>query len=169
MRLSTETIVAAAESPPMSAYSDDLLEEYSSPELQFRYPAAWELRKETENDDTLITVTADDCCFCVLRLMPARPRPPAVVRSCISALRGEYEDIEVTRPETRLSGLPTCSREATFTCFELLNAAGFASARGSRSTVLIWWQCTDHELPVARPLFDQLIQSVRIPSSRNLN
>lgn len=153
----------------MSVYSDDVLEEYSTPELQFRYPAAWEIREETENNDKLITITADDSCFCVLRLLPARPKPPAVVRSCISALRGEYEDLEVTRPETQLSGLPTCSREVTFSYFELLNAAGFAAVRGSRSTLLVWWQCTDHELPVARPLFDQLMQSVRIPSSRNLN
>jgi hypothetical protein len=153
----------------MSSFSDDIFDEYSTPELQFRYPAAWELHKGAVDDDTLITIGPDDSCFCILRLMPARPKPPAVVRSCIAALRGEYDDLEVTRPETQLSGLPTCSREATFSCLELLNAAGFAAARGSRSTVLVWWQCTDHELPVARPLFDQLMQSVRIPSSRTLN
>jgi hypothetical protein len=153
----------------MNSNPDDVLDEYRSNALQFLYPAAWELREETENDDTVITITADDSCFCVLRLMPARPAPPAVVKSCVTALRGEYEEIEITRPETQLAKLPTCSREASFSCFELLNAAGFAAARGSRHTLLIWWQCTDHELPVARPLFDRLIQSVKIPSSRKLN
>lgn len=149
----------------MHSPDDDLLEEYRSDQLRFLYPAAWEVSEDTSSADTVITITADDSCFCILRLMPGRPSPPDVVRSCIRALRGEYDDVELLRPEVSIDGLPTCSREATFSCFELLNTAGFHAARSRRATLLIWWQCTDHELPAVRPLFDRLIQSVRIAQS----
>lgn len=149
----------------MQSPDDDILNEYHSDHIHFLYPAAWELHQEQSDSDTVIGLTADDSCFCILRLMPTRPRPPEVVRSCIKALRAEYDDVELTRPETLIDALPTCSREVTFSCFELLNAAGFYSARNRHHTLLIWWQCTDHELPVVRPLFDRLIQSVRIRPS----
>jgi hypothetical protein len=149
----------------MSAPDDDILSPYDSQRIRFVYPAAWDLHEELSDSDTVISITADDSCFCILRLMPARPRPPEVVRSCVRALRAEYEEVELTRPEAIIDGLPTCSREATFSCFELLNAAGFYSARSRHDTLLIWWQCTDHELPAVRPLFDRLIQSVRIRPS----
>jgi hypothetical protein len=148
----------------MQVSDDDILDEYCSAHIRFLYPAAWELREEDDHTDTVITITADDSCFCILRVMPERPRPPEVVRSCVRAFRGEYEDVELTRPAITIDGLPTCSREATFTCFELLNVAGFHSARNRRATLLIWWQCTDHELPAVRPLIDRLIQSVRLQS-----
>jgi hypothetical protein len=146
----------------MQVSDDDILTEYNSNSVRFLYPAAWELREEEDQADTVITITADDSCFCILRVMPARPRPPEVVRSCVKAFRSEYEDVELTRPGITIDGLPTCSREATFSCFELLNVAGFHSARSRQATLLIWWQCTDHESPAVRPLIDRLIQSVRL-------
>lgn len=55
----------------MQVSDDDILAEYNSNSLRFLYPAAWELREEEDQADTVITITADDSCFCILRVMPA--------------------------------------------------------------------------------------------------
>ena len=69
-------------------------------------------------------------------------------------------DLEQQQEPILIAGRRALSCEVTFSCLELLNAAGFCSVRSGAATLLIWWQCTDHELADVRPVFQSMTQSV---------
>lgn len=146
----------------MDADPDDVLIDFQGHGISFRYPGYWELEEEQDGDDLILTVAADNSCFWLLRLFPECPRTEQVLSSCLNALREEYDDVEEHEFRGTLANLTANCREVTFSCFELLNAAGFRCIQSHHATILVWWQCTDHELDSVRPVFDRITQSVRI-------
>lgn len=153
----------------MHTESDELLKEFKGHGIRFRYPGYWELEQESDGQDIVLTVAADHSCFWLLRLFPDCPRTEQVISSCITALNEEYEDVEVHEFKGTLANMSANCREATFSCFELLNAAGFRCLQAHNATILVWWQCTDHELDDVRPVFEQITQSVRILSRTDMS
>jgi hypothetical protein len=144
----------------MNDDTDFLLTEYSGHGVRFLYPGYWEVREEQDGEDVILTAAADDSCFWLLRVIPDRPSPEQVLQDCLGALQEEYEDLEQQQEPILIAGRRALSCEVTFSCLELLNAAGFCSVRSGAATLLIWWQCTDHELADVRPVFQRMTQSV---------
>lgn len=144
----------------MNDDTDFLLTEYSGHGVRFLYPGYWEVREEQDGEDVILTAAADDSCFWLLRVIADRPSPEQVLQDCLAALQEEYEDLEQQQEPILIAGRRALSCEVTFSCLELLNAAGFCSVRSGAATLLIWWQCTDHELADVRPVFQSMTQSV---------
>ncbi len=144
----------------MNDDTDFLLTEYSGHGVRFLYPGYWEVREEQDGEDVILTAAADDSCFWLLRVIADRPSPEQVLQDCLAALQEEYEDLEQQQEPILIAGRRALSCEVTFSCLELLNAAGFCSVRSGAATLLIWWQCTDHELADVRPVFQRMTQSV---------
>lgn len=140
----------------------DCLGLYEGNGVTFRYPAYWELTEEDQDGDVVINVAVDDSCFWLLRILPECPPPAEVIRSCLQVLEEDSDEMEVQKVQGKLAGMPADCRELSFSCFELLNTAAFRSVRTMESTLLVWWQCTDHESEDVRPIFEQMTQSVRI-------
>lgn len=135
---------------------------YEGHGVRFEYPGFWELSEEVDDQDVMITISADNTCFWMLRILSGCPRPDEVVNSCVEAFKEEYDDPEVTETGGVLAEMPAYCREVEFSCLELLNSVFLSSVRSSRMTLLAWWQGTDHELESTRSLFDRITQSVRI-------
>jgi hypothetical protein len=148
----------------MAIESAECLSRYEGHGVLFDYPGFWELTEETEDGDVLLTVSADGACFWALRILKECPRPDEVIGSCVQAFQDEYEDAEVQESRGTLALMPAVCREVQFSCFELLNSVFLSSVRSSDMSLLAWWQGTDHELTEARPVFEQISQSVRILS-----
>lgn len=144
----------------MNDDTDFLLTEYSGHGVRFLYPGYWEVREEQDGEDVILTAAADDSCFWLLRVIADRPSPEQVLQDCLAALQEEYEDLEQQQEPILIAGRRALGCEVTFSCLELLNAAGFCSVRSGAATLLIWWQCTDHELADVRPVFQRMTQSV---------
>ncbi|MFN8706108.1 MAG: hypothetical protein ACK526_03590 [Planctomyces sp.] len=143
----------------------DCLTPYEAHGIRFLYPDIWEITEETDADgDIVITVTSDGTCFWTLRILPGCPSPPDVVRSCIEAFREEYDELDESPSQIRISEMPAYARDLEFSCLELLNTASLSSVRSSDMTLLIWWQGTDHELQEIRPILEQITESVQILS-----
>lgn len=140
------------------------LNQYEGNGVQFDYPGYWELTEEQDGNDVLLTVSADSSCFWALRILRDCPRPEEVVTSCVAAFEEEYDDAELHDVKDELAGMPACSREIQFSCFELLNSAVLSCVRANDMSLLAWWQGTDHELESIRPIFEQISRSVRINS-----
>ncbi|MEY4186186.1 MAG: hypothetical protein RIT02_1220 [Planctomycetota bacterium] len=144
----------------MSGDAEVFLSEYSGHGVRFLFPGYWEVREERDGDDVILTAAADDSCFWLLRVIADRPSPEQVLQDCLQALQEEYEDLEQQQEPLLVAGRRALGCEVTFSCLELLNAAGFCSVRSGAATLLIWWQCTDHELADVRPVFQKMTQSV---------
>ena len=142
--------------------SADYMSLYEGNGITFRYPGYWELTEEDQEGDIVLNVAADDSCFWLLRIFPDCPRPDEVIRSCIQALEEDSEGMEVQKIQGKLAEMPADCRELSFSCLELLNTAVFRCVRTMQATLLVWWQCTDHESEDVRPVFEQMTQSVRI-------
>jgi hypothetical protein len=159
--LSTET------RGPMQTDEIDGLARYHAHGIAFEYPDVWELTEEAEDRDTVITVSVDGGSFWLLRILSDAPRPQDVLKDCERAFQDEYEDVESQPGRLTMLGSPAETREIQFSCYELLNTVWLSSVRVAGRTLLIWWQATDHELPVLRPHFERLSQSVRITDVSN--
>lgn len=139
----------------------DCLTAYNQNGVSFEYPDIWELKEDCDGDDIVLTVSCDESCFWTLRLLGSCPPPPEVIESCVSAYTEEYDDVEVTSPDAKLSGLPAVCRELEFFCVDLPVTVCLSSIRSRDFTALVWWQASAQDLATARPMIDHISRSVQ--------
>lgn len=140
----------------------DVLTEFHGHGLSFAYPDIWQIAVEETEGDVIITITASETCFWLLRLLRSCPTPPEVVESCLIGFRDEYDEVEETVPDTSVCDLPAAAADVSFVCMDLLNSAALRSVRTLHQTLLVWWQSSESELEEAQPIFDHMTDSLTL-------
>lgn len=148
----------------MSFEFQDVLVPYRKNGVYFEYPDIWELTEQVVDNDTVISVSASETCFWLLRIVSDCSPPPQVVEACMSAFREEYDDLEEDTPDTSLAEMPAAAADATFFCMDMMNSIGLRSVRTMDFTLLLWWQSTHLELEENQDALQHMSQSVRLES-----
>lgn len=133
-------------------------------ELTFEYPDDWEVDVQAAGVEQAVTVSSPGSAFAMISLIGDRPAPQHVLRTAEAALREEYPDCEVERPDATLAGYEADACEIDFTCHDLVTHAGLKAIVTDRRTVLLMTQRADIEADEAEPAFDQIAASLTLAS-----
>ncbi|MCR9199136.1 MAG: hypothetical protein NXI04_10855 [Planctomycetaceae bacterium] len=140
----------------------DVLTSFQGHGVRFEYPDIWQIAVEETEGDVIVTITATETCFWLLRILRSCPTPPEVIESCLTGFREEYDEVEETVPDTSLCDLPAAAADVSFVCMDLLNSAALRSVRTLNHTLLVWWQSSESELEEAHAIFDHMSASLSL-------
>lgn len=142
----------------------NVLTPYRKNGVYFEYPDIWELTEQIVDNDIVVSISASETCFWLLRIISDCPPPPQVIESCMSAFREEYDDLEEEIPDTSLAEMPAAAADASFFCMDMMNSVALRSVRSMDFTLLMWWQSTHLELEENQTALNHMSQSVRLES-----
>lgn len=129
--------------------------------LQLAYPANWRLEEESSDDVQLqLTITGPGTAFWTLAIYADLHDLNELADQAVDALRSEYPDLESEPVEEAISGVPLVGRDVNFICLDLTNTTRIRVAHWGASTVLIFAQAEDRELPEADPAFKAITTSL---------
>jgi hypothetical protein len=137
-------------------------ETYKGHGIRFRYPAAWQIVEQEDDESTSITVASPDTSFWSVSLIPEGPSPEQVIASAVEAFREEYDEVDVYPSEETMGDRPGAALDVDFVCFELINSAFLRSFQTDRLTVLVLYQGFDGELAETRPLLEAISASLAL-------
>lgn len=138
---------------------------YESNGIRFQFPEDWHIKEERRDGQLSIVVDSPLSAFWTLTLCYERPQPEDVLESAIEAFRTEYDELDVYRVDPEETERPIWARDVEFVCFDLLNTACLRAFRTDHFTALVLFQATDRDLPEARPIFDEICESLNIESA----
>ena len=107
---------------------------------------------------------SDESCYWTLRLLKDCPSPDEVLDACVSVYKAEYDEIDVSNEEGRVSGMNAVCQELEFFCVDLPVNVSLTCVETSEFTALVLWQALAEELVTVRPMFDHMTQSLQLPS-----
>ena len=70
-------------------------ETYAGNGIRFRYPTAWELVEQEDEESASITVASPETSFWSISLFRGAPSPQQLIASAIEAFREEYDEVDV--------------------------------------------------------------------------
>jgi hypothetical protein len=139
----------------------DSIIDYENHGVRFRYPAAWVLSEQSDEDETSITVQSDGTSFWTVVLLNSRPDPDDVLDSVVGTFEQDYKEVDVLTHVGSLCGWPALGRDLDFVCYDLVNSAILRAFQTSEKTVLVLFQGTDHELESTRSKLEAITASLQ--------
>ena len=123
--------------------------EYDAAGLYFAYPKNWELEESDMGSEAgNLLLSNGDGAFWMLKKYPAGTDPEEIAREALTAMRDEYEDMEIERIETGLFGQSLVGFEMTFFYLDLMNLAKILCYEQDGSMHAVFWQ-TGNQLVIA--------------------
>ena len=135
-------------------------ETYAGNGIRFRYPAAWELVEQEDEESASITVASPETSFWSVSLFRSAPSPQQLIASAIEAFREEYDEVDVYPSNENIGDRSGVAQDVDFVCFELINSAFLRAFQTDRFTVLVLYQGFDGELAETRPLLEAISASL---------
>lgn len=138
---------------------------YEDHGFRIRYPDNWELMEQPEEGRFSLTVAGPETSFWSIMLLADGPSAEEVLTSAVDTFRDEYEEVDTYSGDTTgetavLGGLPALSQDVEFVCLELINSAFLRAIEIGRTTALVMYQGTDHELEQTRPVLEAITASL---------
>lgn len=133
---------------------------FRTPGLSFCYPAEWEAAEQRDDDRLSVTVAGSGTAFLTVTILYDRPEPSQVIDAAVRAFRDEYSELDVYKCDGPVASQPALGCDVDFICLELCNTALLRAFRTGQFTVLVLFQSSDAELPDARPIFEEVCNSL---------
>jgi len=133
---------------------------YSGNGVQFFYPDGWEVQKESNDEQIMITVQSPATASWSLSLFEGHHDPEEIAETVLRAFREMYDDMEVQEPVVLVQGIPVVAREIDFVCMELVSTASLIVFHTATQSVLVIFQAEDREMERVRPLMEAITQSL---------
>ena len=140
---------------------------YHANGIVFRCPPEWMINEERHGDEFTVSATSPDTAFWMITLLPDR-EPRHVLEEAVSAFREEYDELDVSWSEGKLSRRPAQICEVEFVCLELISTARMYAFSTGQRTALVMSQVTDHEEQTYLPTFDHINQTLECDVDREI-
>ena len=133
---------------------------YRTPGLSFSYPPDWQVAEQHDDDRLTVTVAGAGTAFGTVTILYDRPETRDVVTAAVHAFREEYTELDVYDVRSQIASQPALGCDIDFICLELCNTALLRAFRTPQFTVLMLFQSSDIDLEQAKPVFDQMCNSL---------
>ncbi len=135
-------------------------QQYTGEQVNFRYPADWQLLEEDRSGEKSLTLTGPGTVFWSLTLLPQRLDPGDVLQAALAAFREDYPELDIYGSPSVEDKAAEQTAEVGFMCLELTNSAFLKSFRTEELTALVLYQATDSELEQFREELEAITRSL---------
>ena len=132
---------------------------YDKQGLHFEYPENWTLDESAATDGE-VTVNSPGGGFWSVVVCGSADDPRKYAESSLSAMREEYEQLDVEPVEETVAGHRLTGYDLNFFCMDLTNSARIRAVRTLDAVLLILCQAEDREFDHAAPVYAAMTTSL---------
>jgi hypothetical protein len=137
---------------------------YDRANVRFLYPENWKLVEEDRGSEPqTVSLQSPSGGIWSLMLYAGRPDGLALADEIVSAMKSEYEEVEVTPHSESLETFEASGYEMCFHCLDFLVSARALVIQRDRDAVLLLWQAEDREFAELLPVFRAITTSFLAP------
>ena len=128
--------------------------------IQFQYPENWTLADDSlEAFPRTISVQAPSGAFWSVDIHPFSVDPKELLTLAVDAMRGEYQDLEVSPCDNDVAGNPSLGYDLFFCCLDFIVTCRLRAFRLGHATYMLTFQAEDREFEKLEPVFEAITHS----------
>jgi hypothetical protein len=138
---------------------------YDSLGVRFLYPENWTL-EDGSDDETApdakhnaVSIYSPGGAFWSLSIYPPNQGATDLAAEVMRALRGEYNDMDVSTVTEAVEGQDLIGYDMNFIFLDMTSTAIVRAFQTPRATYVLYYQSEDRELEQIRPVFDAISAS----------
>jgi hypothetical protein len=132
------------------------MKEFARDGLRLRYPENWNLDDDQAEGGWTVTVQSPGTAFLMLRMDGALPTCEEMVDEALTALRGEYKDLQAEPAMEAIAGELSVGHDIEFVSFDIPTSCFTRSFYGPAGTVLMLGQVASVDAEEYEPVLEAL-------------
>ena len=128
--------------------------------IQFQYPENWTLADDSmDTFPRTISVQAPSGAFWSGDMHPFSVDPVELLSVALEAMRGEYQDLEVSPANDDFVGNESFGYDLFFCCLDFIVTSRLRAFRRGHATYMFTFQAEDREFEKLEPVFEAITHS----------